>query len=346
MAKQEEQDKRARLEEIRHKNLGALSDEEVLALLSERRELEEWQKENDIEALRTQKEAKRQELQADLENINARIDPSRPDDELLALIGERKELEKELSLLEADLHRADHPKSPEPPKARVPAAEKPAPSKAKKKGVKLAVKGEEETPPSVIAEPASVPRAEPKVPKKPLFTESSFGDEGLQQSSEIIDENLERYISQLDLHEDSLGTFLQSLPAHIRENRTFMLKVAAIDPAYAMHFAADKLRRDESFNISIASMKNERNTGNALAEMLPDMRTGKVVLAAVAQDFRNVRFVVPSMSEYDEILAVAKKAALEQLPPLKDAADITKLVPPVLKKDAQFMKDLEAKTGS
>ena len=119
-----------------------------------------------------------------------------------------------------------------------------------------------------------------------------------------------------------------------------MLKVAAIDPAYAMHYAVDQLRRDEDFHIQIAMLPNTRGTGNPLAEMDPDMRTERVVLAATREDFRNVRFVSEDMSLYDDIVAVAKKGALEQAKALKNAINVTVFIPKVLQKDVTFMEQV------
>ena len=155
------------------------------------------------------------------------------------------------------------------------------------------------------------------------------------------------YLHQLQDNTGALGTLLQGMPLDAKKNKAFMLKVAEIDPAYAMHYAdQDTLKRDEDFNIRIASMKNPRNSGNALAEMLPEMRTSKVVLAAVKQDYRNIKLVRPEMAEYDEMMRIAKKAALEKIADLREAADITLLVPRVLQQDKEFMRAVAHATAS
>jgi hypothetical protein len=75
--------------------------------------------------------------------------------------------------------------------------------------------------------------------------------------------------------------------------------------------------------------------------MLPEMRTGTVILAGVKNDFRNVRFVRPEMPEYNEIITLAKKGALEAVKSLQGAHDIQFLIPPVLQKDKAFMAEVE-----
>jgi Trk K+ transport system NAD-binding subunit len=109
-----------------------------------------------------------------------------------------------------------------------------------------------------------------------------------------------------------------------------------------MHYADPKtLKRDEDFNIHIAGMENIRNSGNPLAEMLPDMRTPAVVMAAVKRDFRNLRYATPSMERYDEMIAIAKKQALEKVRELGQATDVRPLLPKVLRDDSEFMVKVE-----
>jgi hypothetical protein len=121
-----------------------------------------------------------------------------------------------------------------------------------------------------------------------------------------------------------------------------MIEVAKVDPAYAMHYAdKDTLKKDEAFNVSVAALPNHRNSGNPLSEMLPEMRTGQVVLLGVKNDFRNVRFVDPRMPEYDEILTVAKKGILESLEAQHGAHSSKAFVPLVLQKDKAFMEEVD-----
>lgn len=123
-----------------------------------------------------------------------------------------------------------------------------------------------------------------------------------------------------------------------------MLRVALIDPAYAMHYAVDDLRRDEDFHIKVAATRNTRGSGNALAEMDPEMHTERVVLAATREDFRNVRFVSQDMPLYDEILSVAKKGVLEKASELKEAISLSAFIPKVLQQDQAFMAQVEKVT--
>jgi hypothetical protein len=153
----------------------------------------------------------------------------------------------------------------------------------------------------------------------------------------------QEYLEELKANAQSLGPFLQGLPATVKRSRFFMLEVAKIDPAYAIHYAdKDTLKKDETFNVSVAALPNRRNTGNPLSEMLPEMRTGQVVLLGVQHDFRNVRFVDPRMPEYDEILAIAKKGVCEALKSQRGAHFSAALVPMVLQKDKAFMAEVEA----
>lgn len=140
----------------------------------------------------------------------------------------------------------------------------------------------------------------------------------------------------------SLGTFLQEMPLEAKAHKQFMLKVAELDPAYAMHYADKTLKMNESFNVRIAAMKNPRNSGNPLAEMLPEARTSRVVLTAVRQDYRNVKFVQPTMEDYDEILRIAKMATLKKVQELQEAVDITLIVPRPLSQDKRFMEQVYA----
>jgi hypothetical protein len=175
----------------------------------------------------------------------------------------------------------------------------------------------------------------------PSFKKSLKEEFGQETIEEDLPEGgeLQRYLNQLKNNTGALGTLLQEMPADAKKNKAFMLQVAEIDPAYAMHYSDKELKKNESFNIKIASMKNPRNSGNALAEMLPEARTSRVVLVAVKQDYRNVKFVQPNMADYDEIIRIAKKVTLEKLNDLKSAADMLLIIPRLLQQDKQFMAE-------
>ena len=74
--------------------------------------------------------------------------------------------------------------------------------------------------------------------------------------------------------------------------------------------------------------------------MLPEARTDAVVLAAIKHDFRNVKYALPQMASYDEMISSAKKAALEKVREMKDGVDVAFLVPKILQKDREFMKQI------
>ena len=168
--------------------------------------------------------------------------------------------------------------------------------------------------------------------------DADFGRETITQESG----ELNRYLGELNNNAESLGTFLDGMPFDAKQSRAFMLEVAKIDPAYAMHYAdKDTLKKDESFNLALVSMRNTRNTGTVLSEMLPEARTAKVVMAAIRTDYRNVRFALPQMEGYEAMLELAKKLALEKIKELKDSVDATFLLPKVLQKDKVFMAEVE-----
>lgn len=190
-------------------------------------------------------------------------------------------------------------------------------------------------------------------PHTQTYTSKTGKLSALEGSSErvVLDSSLQTseyqgYLSELKANLNSLGTFLQTLPIDAKRNRAFMLEVAKIDPAYAMHYAdKDTLKKDEAFNLAVAGMNNQRNTGNPLSEMLPEMRTGAVVLVGVKNDYRNVRFVKPEMPEYEAIIQLAQKGALEAVSALKGAHDVRTLIPPILQKDKAFMAAVAKVTG-
>ncbi len=348
-----------RLNEIAAISLQDLEDDAVLALLQERKKLlaeearvqqalEEEKKEEErrqqelqqAEALAKAKEleAKKASLLSRLEEVNRGITPDQDDDKLLALIQERKELEAELNVYTAT--------EPGP-------ISEPLPVSPVNEELEAAEVEEEAAEASVPEE--IVPSSGEKIAIKDIpYTKTSHisqggrasgvdadTDERIAVDSSLQSSEYQGYLSELKANLNSLGTFLQGLPIAAKRNRAFMLEVARIDPAYAMHYAdKDTLKKDESFNVTIAGMNNQRNTGNPLSEMLPEMRTGAVLMAGVKNDFRNVRFVRPEMPEYKEIIALAQKGALEAVKSLRSAHDIQFLLPPILQKDRAFMAEV------
>lgn len=309
-------------------------------------------------------EQKKEMLQSRLATLNKSISPDQPSEKLLALIQERKVVEAEL-----EVFAVAEPK-PEPTEtitaAPAPAPEPVVPLEEKLQEPIEEKKGEPPVPVETVNEPMSpVSEETPKQEEDELSAtkisiqpSSSFiGTSHISGAGKVsqiedsegriaLDNSLqgsefEGYLSELKANTNSLGTFLQGLSPEVKRNRAFMLQVANIDPAYAMHYAdKDTLKKDETFNVTIAGMNNQRNTGNPLSEMLPEMRTGAVLLAGVRNDFRNVRFIRPEMPEYEEILALAKKGALEAVSSLKEAHDLKVLLPPILQKDKAFMAEV------
>ena len=337
--KDEEVSSNARLQEIGEMRFGTLSDEQILSLLVERKrlfELEaEKQKKEEQDALF---QSKKKELLEKIEVLNAAISPDKEDEELLHLVEERKKLEEELDSLEGVSSEEAKP-APVLKEETVPES---VPEKEMSRVPEEIVSQEEEKKEESIhvSEPASVIEE-----KKEETIVSDFGGEG--RLSDTLEESgeMQQYIHELEANRESLGSFLQGVSAVAKKNRKFMERVAEIDPAYAMHYADPSLKKDEGFNVFVASRKNDRNSGNALAEMLPEARTGKVVLAGTKQDYRNVRFLLPTMAEYDEVLQIAKQGALEKVDELKEAADVMLLIPKILQKDGAFMKEVEKKAG-
>ncbi len=365
-----------RLDEIAATNLQDLPDDTVLALLAERKKLLAEQ----IHLQETEDQQKKEVLMAQLAEINKSITPDQDDEKLLALIQQRKVLEAELKAItagpEAVKEESREESAPAPEeikpveKKEIPIKKPefvPAQEQAEAPSVAEAAGAEESVAPVV---PESVPEVSPKqsipttksekntIDPTVAYTKTYVSDTGKISQLEPsairigVDPTLEGseyqgYLRELKENLNSLGTFLQALPVEAKRNRAFMLEVANIDPAYAMHYAdKDTLKKDEAFNIAIAGMNNQRNTGNPFSEMLPEMRTGPVLLAGVKNDFRNVRFLRPEMPEYEEILALAQKGALEAVASLKDAHDIQFLLPPILQKDKTFMAKVQEITKS
>lgn len=355
-----------RLAEIAAIKFEKLSDDEVLRLLAERKHLEDLQaqyqklqKEEEERALLEKRNAeklkerenKKALLEEQIETLNHSITPDKADDELLALVAERKILEEELenvgqeevsSLTKEVAAEAISVTTEDVPESKIVSEDlsQENESAASKEASGEAVAPVTEPSEIVVADtiPVSVDQA-PSGLKASLKEE--FGQEGIRLDDLKVDGELHHYLDQLKNNTGALGTLLQEMPLDAKRNKAFMLQVAEIDSAYAMHYAdKDTLKQDEDFNIRIASMKNPRNSGNALAEMLPEARTSKVVLAAVKQDYQNVRFIQPNMAEYDEIMNIAKKVTLKKIAELKDATDVLMLIPRPLQQDKQFMAEV------
>ncbi len=322
-----------RLKEIQTTSLEGLSDEAVLELLAERKHVENAL----LEYIRAEKEhesliEEEHNVEDRIASLNQEISPEKNDEELLALVQERHQLEEELikihQELEEPLPKAEEEIS-EPKKVQPPKKEAPVESKE-------AVLEESET-----VAPEEKIEITPVNETKSLFKEDTFGREEIHFDNLKETGEFEKYVHQLESSRESLGSFMQTLPREARSNKSFMLRVAMIDPAYAMHYALGDLRQDKSFHVQIAGTKNSRNSGNALAEMDQDMRTGEVILAATRQDFQNVHYVTEDMPEYDEIVAVAKKGALEKISQLKEAVSLEAIIPKILRTDENFMKKVE-----
>ena len=335
-------DHKKRLLAIAKTNLAELSDEEVLRLLAERKQLQELEAE--YEQAQKEQEARYsvERRQADIEEklteLNKRITPDKADDDLLKLIKERQGLEAERDAAAAELTaivKGEEPAlmSKQEPLVSAPIETPPVPA------VENALVPAEPLPEVVPAVAAAndVLREEP-VDVTSGVVDADFGRETITQESG----ELNRYLGELNNNAESLGTFLDGMPFDAKQSRAFMLEVAKIDPAYAMHYAdKDTLKKDESFNLALVSMRNTRNTGTVLSEMLPEARTAKVVMAAIRTDYRNVRFALPQMEGYEAMLELAKKLALEKIKELKDSVDATFLLPKVLQKDKVFMAEVE-----
>ncbi len=335
------EENKKRLQEIAGMQFGALSDDEILRFLAERKHLfdreREYEKIQEEEAIRLEQKKKEEEnlkraekkksaIMQKIDGLNESISPDKKDDDLLNLIAERKALEKELEALEKKTVLTEEKDTsvayPHPQIEREASLKQNTPEKELPTGIPEEKKN-------------SVSSVEQK---RKIFVPEDRGVEGINDAG--IEENSEfqTYLSQLRGNTGSLGELLQGMPLRAKKNKAFMLKVAEIDPAYAMHYADNEtLKHDEDFNFRIASLDNPRNSGNPLVEMLPEGRTSKVLLAAVKRDYHNVRFIQPALENYDEILALAKKSVLERVKDLKEAVDVTVIVPRLLQQDKQFM---------
>lgn len=336
----------ARLEEILVTPIGALTEEAVLDLVTERKQLEEAIREHEEQKQKEQLETarlkqEREETRSLIEKLNLAISPDKDDEELLRLVAERKELEVKLETIEKELTSVKvEIVSPEPEEM---VEEGSSQENKEEKGEVLVT---EEVPLESVATEVVPEAVVEVVEKQEIVSEIAPVPEEIGNEGIIVDRieesgELTQYLDQLRGSENSLGMFLQSVPQNIKRSKKFMLKVAEIDPAYAMHYADLVLKQDEDFNIRVVNFPNKRNSGNVLAEMLPEARTAKVVIIAVRQDYRNIRFALPNMENYREMIDIAKKGALEKVKALKDGADASLLVPKILQKDPEFMREVE-----
>lgn len=326
-----------RLAEIALINLGELSDEEVLHFLAERKQLQELQ--DDYLKLKQEQEQlarieeERATVNKELARLNKLISPDKPDDELIHLIEERKVWEAKLAALEQSGQGVSTSEE-ETKNDTVPAVASPV-TEVVSEPLPVREVPVEEQPESEVSQTAES-MVENIIDKD--FGSEKVVDLSLPESSEFYP-----YIEEIRRSEDSIGKILEGLPAHVKRDKLFMLEVAKIDSAYAMHYAdQNTLKKDPDFNLKIASIKNNRGSGSALAEMLPEARTAQVVMAAIKADYRNVRFLLPQMEGYNEMLTRAKKGALQKVKDLKEGADIAFLIPKILQKDKDFMKQVEA----
>ncbi|MDO8565983.1 MAG: hypothetical protein Q7S04_02225 [Candidatus Moranbacteria bacterium] len=343
-----------RLQEIAETRFGVLSDDEILRFLAQRKQLSdlerEYEKVQKEEEFRLEQERRKEEslkatekkkiaILEKIKELNKSISGEVSDDDLLILVSHRRELEKELEELGGGATPQKEKVSPRPVSpSRVgenTLPEKESPKTAVPNARKEAAPGDGEKRAST----------EGSLQKLAGHVEEGYGSEKILSNGTQEDSQFHRYLDQLKNNVGSLGTLLQDMPLDAKKNKAFMLKVAEIDPAYAMHFAdKDALKKDESFNIQVVSLKNQRNSGNALAEMLPEARTSKVLLAAVKQDYRNVRFIQPNMADYEEMINIAKTGALEKVRSLKEAVDMRLLIPKLLGQDKQFMLQVKEMT--
>jgi len=338
--------------------LGVLSDESVLELFAERRTLEKenttYEKERDEKEQQAQAAAaERQSIEQELAKLNTSITPDKDDDTLLALVAERKKLEVKLAalgesgpavvadpMLEADAPEPTEEKLMEelekiiePPVVEEVAEEPTKPTETSKLDPAEAV-----APVTVESEPEEDAKKEEKKPKK--VVDERIGEEKINMA--VSSSDAKEFLQLLSENPDDALSRLEGLPDELKKDKGFMLKVAAVDPAYAMHYAdAKTLKKNEEFNVKIASLNNPRNSGNPLAEMLSEARTAPVVMAAVKNDFRNLRYAMPDMEGYTDMLEIAKKQAREKVKSLGQAVDLRMFLPKALRDDQAFLEEAE-----
>jgi hypothetical protein len=339
-----------RLRVIAETSFGTLSDEAILEILAERRTLEkenaayEKEREEEQQAAAAQA-AERTALEQALEELNTAITPDKDDETLLSLVAQRKDIEAKLVALgkprkialpveELVIETTQEESAIKLEKQEVVSAE---PVLLTPEVVEVSVKEEK----AVVAatEESLEPRETKKTTVKKVLDER-IGEEKINMN--LTSTEAKDFLQSLETNPDEALTHLEGLSGELKKDKSFMLKVAAVDPAYAMHYADPKtLKKDEDFNIKIAALKNPRNSGNPLAEMLSEARTGKVVMAAVKNDFRNLRYATPDMEGYAEILEVGKNEAREKVKALGQAVDLRMFLPKVLREDAAFLEEAE-----
>ena len=258
-----------RLTAIAGTEFGELSDDQILQLLAERKQLSELKLKYDVaqeeRALMLAAETQKSNIEQELARLNTLISPDRPDDELIRLVEERRGLEMKLAEAQSTLAQLQGGSTVGAPAAPSP---KTAPTT---KG--RAVKKKSEAMEPVALEEAVVPEIldEPVLPAEVTVTESTIqdavdeeygalkiqGDIRLEPGSEL-GQSLDRIMSD----PDAIGTILDSLPPTAKSDKAFMLGVAAVDPAYAMHYAdKETLKKDEDFNLRVLSAKGQRVSG-------------------------------------------------------------------------------------
>ncbi len=366
----------SRLEAISKTVFGSLADEVILEFLAERRSL---MKENSLYESIREEETKRvvaltaeeQELEQEIEELNASITPDKDDETLLTLIQHRKELEEKLKVVNEEEAKLSGKISGVEGHSEEEPGTTPVLSQDGRAGEEISIREEQndtsekkqapsetneteveevkaESPEEVSSEADSQKQSNftsetPEIlvsaekPKKVL--DASVGSESIRG---VSDQDAINYLQLLQSSPEEALNRLENLPGYLLKDKAFMLLVAKVDPAYAMHYAdAKTLKKDEDFNIRIATMKNPRDSGNPLAEMLSDMRTSKVVMASVKQDFRNLRYATRSMEGYDEMIEIAKQEAREKVKSLGQAVDIRVFLPKTLREDQAFLKEIE-----
>lgn len=317
---------------------GEMTDDQVLQILAKRKQLTElrvqYEQVQMEQARQREMETEKAHIEDELKRLNSLITSDKPDDELIHLIEERKSWEAKLEALTGVLAPKKNETSSDEPKNTdegVAKNEKP-----------VDITTEEAV--SVVdasAAPALSIETEP-VSEVSAGVDEGFGEHKIVDSTIDPASELGQALNRIQSDPDALGKVLDDLPTSAKRDKTFMLSVAEVDPAYAMHYAdKDTLKKDEDFNLKVIATKGKRMTGSILAEMLPEARTATVVMSAIKQDYRNVRFALPQMTGYDDMLEKAKKAALDKVKELKDSVDITLLIPKVLQKDKTFMKKVE-----
>lgn len=338
-----------RLQAIATSTFGSLSDEVVLELLAERRTLA---KENEAykiardEAIRKREAltAEQHALTSELDALNLSITPDKDDDTLIKLVGRRKELEAELATLEqqgigSDADVLVGTESGSAPKELASISkDKTGKNDTTLEQLERTVRGSMlETRNNTI----SVSAEAPKIVQAQTSTQDSFdGDEKIDAN--LGSSEAQSFLQLLRSNPDAALAQLETLPNTLRGDKLFMLQVARVDPAYAIHYADPKtLKKDEDFNIRIAAMENPRDSGNPLTEMLSEIRTSKVVMTAVQHDFRNLRYATPSMEGYKEMVEIAKEGARRKIRLLGQAIDVRVFLPRILREDRAFSEEVE-----